>query len=180
MWEAGSVVSGASSQVTQSTFKSKVKPASSEYSYGGPAKTSINQRPSQGRPSVEQRMYVSQALEQRTIVSQGRPSFEHRYSTAPVLSTLPLYENASTLSVPGPFGSSTSGSSVPGPFGSSGVQPTYEQLLQETRRILSTADLMTLTKKQIRDELGGLFGVNLKPRKEELNQMIDALLQGQL
>lgn len=66
----------------------------------------------------------------------------------------------------------------PRPSSSKKVQPTNEQLLIETKRILETADLMTLTKKQIRDELSTMFGVDLKQRKEELNQMIDNILQG--
>jgi hypothetical protein len=39
--------------------------------------------------------------------------------------------------------------------------------------------LGTLTKKQIREQLGALFGVNLNSRKAELNSIIDTILQTQ-
>ncbi|KAJ3201068.1 hypothetical protein HDU67_001631 [Dinochytrium kinnereticum] len=58
--------------------------------------------------------------------------------------------------------------------------PSDEDLLREIRRILSTANLMTVTKKQVRDELSGLFGVDLTPRKGAINQFIEEILQGRL
>jgi chitin synthase len=67
---------------------------------------------------------------------------------------------------------------VPGtPTGAHPTQPTQEQLEHETKALLSTADLATLTKKQIREQLGALFGVNLNSRKAELNKIIDSILQ---
>ncbi|KAI8799852.1 chitin synthase-domain-containing protein [Cladochytrium replicatum] len=64
-----------------------------------------------------------------------------------------------------------------GRSGSSG--PTDEELMREIRRILSTANLMTITKKQVRDELTKLFGVDLMPRKAAINSMIEQVLQSQ-
>eukprot|EP00842_Homolaphlyctis_polyrhiza_P002785 jgi/Hompol1/3507/HPOL_006622-RA len=46
--------------------------------------------------------------------------------------------------------------------------------------ILASGDLMTLTKKQIRDDLSRRFAVDLKPRKDAINRMIDDVLQGRL
>ncbi|KAJ3071110.1 hypothetical protein HDU98_005822 [Podochytrium sp. JEL0797] len=59
-------------------------------------------------------------------------------------------------------------------------EPTDEQLLVEIRRILATADLMTVTKKQVRDELTALFRVDMTPRKAVINQFIEEVLQGRL
>ncbi|KAI8618859.1 chitin synthase-domain-containing protein [Chytriomyces sp. MP71] len=61
-----------------------------------------------------------------------------------------------------------------------GAEPTDEQLLNEIRRILATADLMTVTKKQVRDELSALFRMDMTPRKAVINQFIEEILQGRL
>ncbi|EGF82537.1 hypothetical protein BATDEDRAFT_34502 [Batrachochytrium dendrobatidis JAM81] len=92
--------------------------------------------------------------------------------------------NSSASLVPGPFPSqqtnrysmlSNTSQQVPVQTG-----PTDEQILADIRQILSSGDLMTLTKKQIRDDLGQRFGVDLRPRKETINRMIDEVLQGRL
>ncbi|KAK9761424.1 hypothetical protein K7432_013683 [Basidiobolus ranarum] len=58
--------------------------------------------------------------------------------------------------------------------------PNDQEILQEVRVILSTADLMSITKKQVRDELSHFFGVDLIVRKDYINNCIDMILQGQL
>ena len=55
--------------------------------------------------------------------------------------------------------------------------PTHQELIQETHRILSTSDLMTVSKKDIRNELSRLFQTNLDTRKGEINQIIDSMVQ---
>lgn len=60
------------------------------------------------------------------------------------------------------------------------VYPTDDQLLVEIKRILATADLMSITKKQIRDELSKRFNVELKSRKDSINRMVDGVLQERL
>lgn len=65
-------------------------------------------------------------------------------------------------------------------MGAHSSQPSREQLLAEIRRMLSSADLMTLTKKKIREDLSHHFGVDLKARKDEVNSIIDQVLQGQI
>ncbi|ORZ30039.1 chitin synthase-domain-containing protein [Catenaria anguillulae PL171] len=54
--------------------------------------------------------------------------------------------------------------------------PTDAEIYHEVRRILATADLMSVTKKQIRDELSALFNVDLAPRREFINQCISDIL----
>ncbi|KNC98261.1 uncharacterized protein SPPG_06659 [Spizellomyces punctatus DAOM BR117] len=69
-------------------------------------------------------------------------------------------------------------SSAQGPrLSFSSSRPSSESLLSEIRRILSTADLMTVTKKQVRDELSNRFGIDLRTRKEEINGLVDEVLQ---
>ena len=61
----------------------------------------------------------------------------------------------------------------------SSKEPTDEQLLTEIKGILATANLMTLTKKQVREDLSVRFGdQDLKHRRATINAMIDAVLQG--
>lgn len=58
--------------------------------------------------------------------------------------------------------------------------PTDEELLQEIRHILSTTDLMKITKKTIRDRLSRLFGVDVFPKKDYIHHCIDSILKGEL
>jgi chitin synthase len=58
--------------------------------------------------------------------------------------------------------------------------PSDQELLQEIRHILSTTDLMKITKKSVRDQLSRLFGVDVSPRKEYIHYCIDGILKGEL
>ncbi|ORZ41568.1 hypothetical protein BCR44DRAFT_1457115 [Catenaria anguillulae PL171] len=56
--------------------------------------------------------------------------------------------------------------------------PTDAELYAEVQRIVTSNSLMTLTKKQVRDELSALFNVDLSSRKDYINQCIaDVLAQ---
>ncbi|KND03454.1 uncharacterized protein SPPG_00937 [Spizellomyces punctatus DAOM BR117] len=61
-----------------------------------------------------------------------------------------------------------------------GGLPSDDDILREVRRILSTANLMTVTKKQVRDELSSVFGVDLTAKKTIINGFIEDILQGRL
>ncbi|KAL8716722.1 MAG: hypothetical protein Q9225_005972 [Loekoesia sp. 1 TL-2023] len=58
--------------------------------------------------------------------------------------------------------------------------PSDDALLGEIREILKTADLMTVTKKGIKQELERRFGVSLEPRKAYIGSATEAVLSGQL
>ncbi|KAI0161754.1 glycosyltransferase family 2 protein [Hypoxylon sp. FL1284] len=58
--------------------------------------------------------------------------------------------------------------------------PSDDALLAEIREILRTADLMTVTKKGIKQELERRFGVPLDSRRLYINSATEALLSGQL
>jgi len=62
----------------------------------------------------------------------------------------------------------------------SALFPSDETILSEIRRILSTADLMTITKKQVRDELSSIFALDMTSKKEYINQCIEMILQNKL
>ncbi|KAL7748812.1 hypothetical protein RI367_005725 [Sorochytrium milnesiophthora] len=74
------------------------------------------------------------------------------------------------------YGSASGLSPVPSPVTLTGI-PTDEELAFEIRRILSTADLMKITKKQVREELSALFAMDLTARKEFINMTIDLVLE---
>ncbi|KAK9761176.1 hypothetical protein K7432_014102 [Basidiobolus ranarum] len=61
-----------------------------------------------------------------------------------------------------------------------GIMPSDQIIMEEVRRILSTANLMSITKKQVRDELSHNFGLDMTNRKEYINNCIDMVLQGNL
>ncbi|KAF9920458.1 hypothetical protein FBU30_009711 [Linnemannia zychae] len=56
-------------------------------------------------------------------------------------------------------------------------QPTDEQLANEIQNVLATADLMSITKKQVRERLMAFFGVDLTSRKEYINEVIEQILE---
>ena len=58
--------------------------------------------------------------------------------------------------------------------------PTDEEILREIRHILSTTDLMKVTKKSVREQLSQYFGVDLSSEKEFIHRSIDAILRGDL
>jgi chitin synthase len=70
------------------------------------------------------------------------------------------------------YGGPSSGS-VPGD-----ILPSNEVIMEEVRNILSNADLMSITKKQVRDRLSETFGVSMSSKKEYINSCIETVLQG--
>ncbi|KAI1339488.1 class V chitin synthase [Xylariaceae sp. FL0016] len=58
--------------------------------------------------------------------------------------------------------------------------PSDDALLAEIREILRTADLMTVTKKGIKQELERRFNVSLESKRAYINSATEALLSGQL
>ncbi|KAJ3329591.1 hypothetical protein HDU76_007573 [Blyttiomyces sp. JEL0837] len=58
--------------------------------------------------------------------------------------------------------------------------PTDEEILAYIRHILSTADLMTVTRKIVREELTRHFGVDLSSKKQYIHSCIDAILRGEM
>lgn len=60
------------------------------------------------------------------------------------------------------------------------VEPSDDEILQEIRNILSAANLMNVTKKQVRDELSMRFGFDMNSKKEYINNCIELFLQGKL
>jgi len=61
-----------------------------------------------------------------------------------------------------------------------GVMPSDEEIVREIRQILSTADLMNITKKQVREQLTEIYGVDMSPKKSYINSIIESILEGKL
>jgi hypothetical protein len=60
------------------------------------------------------------------------------------------------------------------------VLPSDADILAQVRVILATADLMTVTKKKVREELGRIFGCELGGKKEYIHRCIDGVLKGEI
>ncbi len=58
--------------------------------------------------------------------------------------------------------------------------PSDDELIREIRHILSTTDLMTITKKKVRQQLSDFYGVNLSAKKQFIHATIDSILKGEL
>ncbi|KAL6860514.1 hypothetical protein ACO1O0_004542 [Amphichorda felina] len=58
--------------------------------------------------------------------------------------------------------------------------PSDDALLAEIREILRTADLMAVTKKGVKQELEGRFGVSLDAKRQFINNATEAIISGQL
>ena len=58
--------------------------------------------------------------------------------------------------------------------------PSDEQLLVEIKKMLESADLMNVTKKDVKLHLERVFGVPLDVRREYINQCTEAVLSGRL
>ncbi|KAI8137857.1 chitin synthase-domain-containing protein [Fennellomyces sp. T-0311] len=58
--------------------------------------------------------------------------------------------------------------------------PSNEEILSEVKRILASADLTKVTKKQVREELQNVFGVPMAGRKDYINACIENVLQGRM
>ena len=58
--------------------------------------------------------------------------------------------------------------------------PNDDMILAEIRDILSKADLMTITKKSVKQELERRFGVSLDPKRVYIGSATEAILSGQL
>ncbi|KAF9089188.1 hypothetical protein BGX23_006868 [Mortierella sp. AD031] len=85
--------------------------------------------------------------------------------------------NLSTMNSPHMM-SSTSGGSLAS-TGSPGGGPSDEELVNKIREQLAGVDLMTVTKKKIRQQLEQVFGVDLTARRDFISRAIDAELQNQ-
>lgn len=64
-------------------------------------------------------------------------------------------------------------------FAPAASMPSDEELLQEIHQILSTTDLMKITKKIVRDRLSLFFNIDVTPKKEYIHQCIDSILKGE-
>jgi chitin synthase len=60
-----------------------------------------------------------------------------------------------------------------------GTGPSDADIQREVKRIVTQADLMNLTKKNVREELSRIFGLDMGYRKDYINYCIDLTLQGQ-
>ncbi|ORZ12657.1 chitin synthase-domain-containing protein [Absidia repens] len=58
--------------------------------------------------------------------------------------------------------------------------PNDNEIFDAIKQILSSADLMTITKKQVRTQLASQFGFDMMIKKEFINTSIESILQGRM
>lgn len=145
------------------------------------------------RDFEENDLWEADSVVSGSSMSKSRaPSEYSSYSKAPrseysvaTYDNEPLNKHMSMISLGGgdhgarPL-SMDSTSGIPGPFPPQQPLITDEMLFREIQQSLIGADLMTLTKKQIRDNLSAKLGVDLRPKKETMNRMIDQILSQQI
>jgi chitin synthase len=115
-------------------------------------------------------------------ISYGTKSYHHTTSEYAFPASRPL----SQLDLPR-FGSRMSltpsemmGRTADMEIGDLAGLPSDDSLLAEIRDILKTADLMTITKKAVKQELEKRFGVNLDSKRAYINSATEAILSGHL
>ena len=60
------------------------------------------------------------------------------------------------------------------------VYPADDALLYQIRLLVSRSDLMTMTKRQVREELSTIFGIDMTPKKSTINYFLEEVLKGTL
>lgn len=174
-----------------STTMSNARPAS-VVSYKSPTVSRPGSVVSYNRPASMASFATGSPTSPFTQYSTNPPPMG-TVSSAPAVSALasPValasrqsYSNSSQSPIMAPFhqqSTYTSNSSTSGPFSTiKGSFPSDQELLFELKRMLATADLMTLTKKKVRLELSEMFQCDLTPKREFINQCVDAILQNRL
>ncbi|GAA5817346.1 hypothetical protein MFLAVUS_010890 [Mucor flavus] len=125
-----------------------------------------------------------------TNSSHMSTSFDHMGAPSPAFSSRPRnasYDRGSNLSATNLLGQQSeydipmgnvSQVSVP-PMIPAGF-PTDDEILTEIKTILATANLMSITKKQVREQLSEMFGFDMNFKKDFINTSIEYILQGRL
>lgn len=67
--------------------------------------------------------------------------------------------------------------SQPDSFKNSNIQPSDEDIRREVHRITLASNLMTVTKKQVREQLSRQFGADMSHRKDYINHCIEGALR---
>jgi hypothetical protein len=150
-------------------------------------------------PTVDQRGRFSRAIEQQNFYDNPPPRRGHEslspgksplaresymgdsYVVPPRLDALEMQESPIHASQRASRAMSSIGGGRATSFvGNVPGLPSDEALLVEIRRMLAAADLMTVTKKDVKMYLERVFGVPLDIRREYINQCTEAVLSGRL
>jgi chitin synthase len=177
-WEKGSVVSGGLEKENPPGYAAS-EAGGSVYSGYAPSVQMQQQQQMNMNMNRMSMMSMMQPMSSQfsPYAMPANPNFSSPYNRNsafinPSLSPKPQ-------SVPVVRTSSNGGGASNASAAANGEIPSDEVLLAEIRDILSTADLMTITKKQVREMLSArLGGVDLKPKREVINKMIDNILKG--
>jgi chitin synthase len=151
------------------------------YSMGGPPMQPMaSDANSMLRYSQSQQFFrASSILPGNTSVYSEPHQSMMMYPTAPA-SNNPYYASTPMMNTPSQF--SYQQQQQPPPQQSlqqpmSVMDIPDEDIQREVQRITTTADLMTMTKKQVREQLGRHYGMDMTPRKDFINYCIEEALR---
>ncbi|CAN6648337.1 hypothetical protein TRVA0_023S00474 [Trichomonascus vanleenenianus] len=136
---------------------------SSQFGLGTESQYSM---PMHHRPATEYSMPISRPMS--AVPSEVASAYGHRSNT--MMSGTMRHSYAGDVEMSMLRGSATPQQNL----------PTDEQITNEVREILRTADLMTVTKKSIRQQLEAKFGVRLHSKRDYINYITEAILTGEL
>ncbi|KAI8646031.1 chitin synthase-domain-containing protein [Parasitella parasitica] len=103
------------------------------------------------------------------------PMQQHPPMSMPMMSAPSIYSEASLTYGGGMYPSMVNNNTM---LDNNNVyHPTDEEIRREVQRITATADLMTMTKKQVREQLSRHFGMNMSYRKDFINFCIEEALK---
>jgi chitin synthase len=139
-------------------------------------------------PTVDQRGRMSRVMDQQNFYDNPPPVRESKHGKSPLaresllgnpLVTLPGGEVVEMQEAPIHASQRLSRPMMSQDVPAVGL-PSDGELLAEIRRMLESADLMTVTKKDVKTYLESVFGVPLDVRREYINQCTEAVLSGRL
>ncbi|KAK4166060.1 chitin synthase 8 [Cladorrhinum sp. PSN259] len=152
LWEAQTSRDDARSEISGFSYATKPNVAVSEYGYTPSRPASTTGYPMM--PSAQNRMSLAAS---DMLMAGNRQS---QFGGSQFMTQTPSQQELEMTNLAG--------------------MPSDDALLAEIRDILRTADLMTVTKKAIKQELERRFGVPLDSRRAYINSATEAILSGQL
>jgi len=152
LWEAQTSRDDARSEISGFSYATKPNVAVSEYGYAPSRPASTTGYPQM--PHAQSRMSLAAS---DMLMAGNRQS---QFGGSQFLSASPSQQELEMTNLAG--------------------MPSDDALLAEIREILRTADLMTVTKKGVKQELERRFGVPLDARRAYINSATEAILSGQL
>lgn len=128
----------------------------------------------------EQEMFEKGSQVSGSTGTYGQSVVSHNSGSIPVYASPfpPTYAASAVGAIPMAQPQGRPISMMPAAVPSADGMPSDAQIASQIKSILATANLMTITKKQVREDLSLFFGVDMTPKKDFINKVIEETLQG--